>query len=169
MSERVYPKVTTVNEHDEVVGYVPLFDAIAQGLIRRVVAVFVFDETGKVLVQRRGAEVLSPHLLEYSAAGHVSEGDDYLTSAQTELFEELAVTDVVLDWLLPPFFTPGYFNGVFKTTLRADTPIVINPEEVAKVFWVQPSELDEMITLHPQQFTESFLAVWPHVRDKILV
>jgi isopentenyldiphosphate isomerase len=168
MSEQTYPNITAVNEHDEVVGYFQLFDAIAQGLIRRVACIFVTDEDDRILIQRRSATVLSPNLLEYSAAGHVNEGHDYLTSAQSELFEELNIKDVELVLIVPPFLTPGYFNGIFKTVISADTVININPEEVASVFWVSFSELEEMIARHPKQFSDPFLAAWPHVRDKII-
>jgi isopentenyl-diphosphate Delta-isomerase len=167
MTEKIYPNITAVNEHDEVMGYFQLFDAIAKGHIRRIVAVFVFDEEGRLLIQRRAANVLSPNLLDFSAAGHVNEGDDYVSSAQSELFEELGIQDVHLELVQPPFSTPGYFNGVFKGVITKETIITANLEEVAKVFWVTLPELEEMVARHPQQFTEPFLTVWPQVRDKI--
>ena len=89
MTDTVYPNITTVNERDEVVGYFQLFDALEKGLIRRVSCIFVLDEENRVLIQRRSATVLSPNLLDFSAAGHVNEGDDYFAAANAELFEEL--------------------------------------------------------------------------------
>lgn len=168
MTEKIYPNITAVNENDEVIGYFQLFDAIAKGLTRRIVAIFVLDEEGRLLIQRRAANVLSPNLLDFSAAGHVNEGDDYYRSAQAELFEELGIKEVTLESVLPPFQTPGYFNGVFKTVIGKETRVTANLEEVAKVFWVSLPELEEMIARHPQQFTEPFLAVWSYVRDKIV-
>lgn len=167
MLEGTFPNITAVDENDEVVGYFQLFDAIAQGLTRRIAAVFVLDENGRVLIQRRSTHVLSPNLLDFSAAGHVNEGDDYLATAQSELKEELGVSGVTLTLLSPPFLTSGYFNGIFKTVFSKDTTITINKDEVEKVFWVSVAELEEMIVLHPQQFSETFLAIWAKVRDKI--
>ncbi len=169
MLEGEFPNITAVDEHDEVVGYYQLFDALAQGLTRRVSCIFVFNEQGHILIQRRSAHVLSPNLLDYSAAGHVNEGDEYLSTAQSELSEELGITDLPLTLIAPPFLTPGYFNAVFVVKISNDIVIKINPDEVSKVLWVSYTELEEMITRHPHQFTESFLAVWPHVRDKINV
>jgi isopentenyldiphosphate isomerase len=169
MTEQTYPNITAVNEHDEVVGYLQLFDAIAQGLLRRVSCIFVLDEHGRILIQRRSLTVLHPNLLDFSAAGHVNEGDDYLTAAASELYEELAVKDVVLTLLTAPFPTPSFYNAIYKTVVPKDTEFKINEDEVLKIFWVSLSELEEMIARHPQQFTEPFLAVWPHVRDKIIV
>jgi len=169
MLEDKFPNVTAVDEDDEVVGYFQLFDAIAQGLTRRIAAVFVLDEEGHILIQRRSNHVLNPNLLDFSAAGHVDEGDDYLKCAQSELSEELGVTGATLTQIVEPFPTPGYFNGVFKIIVSKDTAFTINQDEVQKVFWVTPLELKEMIAHHPQQFTEPFLAVWAQVRDKIIL
>jgi isopentenyldiphosphate isomerase len=169
MLEGPFPKVTAVNEKDEVIGYFDLFEAIDQGLMRRIVAVFVFDESGRVLIQRRSAYVLDPNLLEYSVAGHVKEGDTYLESAAAELSEELGISSTDLILLKPSFMTPGFYNGIYKTVVYKDIVITPNPDEVDKVFWVLPAELESMIQLHPQQFTGPFLAVWPHVRDKIII
>lgn len=169
MLEGTFPNITAVDEHDQVVGYLQLFDAIAQGLTRRISAVFVLDKNGRILIQRRSAHVLSPNLLDFSAAGHVNEGDDYLATAHSEMAEELGISGFVLTLVTPPFPTPGYFNGVFKTVITKETPITINKDEVEKVFWVSLAELEELIAQHPQQFSELFLTIWPHIRDKIIV
>lgn len=169
MLEGTFPNITAVDEHDEVIGYFQLFDAVAQGLTRRVSCVFVLGEDGDVLIQRRAAHVLSPNLLDFSAAGHVNEGDDYLTAAQEELFEELGVRDVPLKLLLPAFRTPGFFNGIFVATIPKETIFVTNVDEVSQVFWVSRAELQERLSRHPQQFSEPFLAVWPYVCDKIIL
>ncbi len=167
MLEGKFPNITAVDEHDQVVGYFQLFDAIAKGLTRRIAAVFVLDEDGRVLLQRRSTQVLSPNLLDFSAAGHVNEGNDYLTTAQSETSEELGLNELPLVPVMPPFSTPGYFSAVFKTVISKETTITINKDEVEKVFWVSVAELEEMIVLHPKQFSETFLAVWVKVRDKI--
>jgi isopentenyl-diphosphate Delta-isomerase len=169
MSEQIYPNITAVNDKDELVGYFQLFDAIAKGYKRRVSCVFVFDEDGRVLIQRRSSTVLSPNSLDYSAAGHVNEGDDYLATAKAELFEELGIKDVSLELLMPPFLASDFFNAVYKTVIPKETALKTNEAEVAKVFWVTVTELQEMIARHPQQFSGSFLEVWPHIRDKIIV
>lgn len=168
MADTVYPNITTVNERDEVTGYFQLFDALEKGLIRRVSCIFVLDEGNRVLIQRRSATVLSPNLLDFSAAGHVNEGDDYFAAANAELFEELGIRNAFLSLISAPFPTPGFFNAIYKTTISKETVFSVSEDEVAKVFWVPFSELQEMIVLHPQQFTGPFLAVWPYVRDKII-
>ena len=107
MSERTYPNITAVNDADEVLGYFQLFDVLGRpGFNRRISAVFLVTSNNEVLIQRRSATLgLSPNKLDFSAAGHVNEGDDYLTSAQAELREELGVDGVQLELIIEPFKT----------------------------------------------------------------
>lgn len=163
----MYPNITAVNDKDEVVGYFQLFDAIGQGLRRRISAVFILNSAGHILIQRRSALVLSPNLLDFSAAGHVNEGDDYLSSARSELIEELGIKNVDMELVTEPFKILDMYVSVFKAVAPDDTVISISPEEVSGVHWVSLEELNELIQRHPSQFSEPFLASWPHVCDKI--
>lgn len=167
MAEKVYPNITAVNDKDEIVGYYQLPDVIAQGFNRRISAVFIFNEVGRVLIQRRSALVLSPNLLDFSAAGHVDEGDTYLTAAKREVNEELGLGDVEVQLLTPPFRIMDMFTSVYKAVIATNTPVILNPEEVTSFYWVTVEELETMVERHPSQFSEPFLASWPHVCDKI--
>lgn len=167
MEEKVWPNITAVDENDTVIGYFQLFDALTKGFIRRISVVFALDIHGNVLVQRRGPNVLAPNLLDFSAAGHVNEGDDYASTAQSELAEELGVKDVDLIPLEEGFSTPGYFNSAYKVILPEETEVIPNPEEVAEVFWLPFGELEQRIINTPEEFTGPFLDIWPRVCDKI--
>lgn len=167
MSGKIYPSITVVNDEDEVVGYFQLFDAIAQGFRRRISVIFIFNSAGHILIQRRAAHILSPNLLDFSAAGHVNEGDDYLKSAQSELYEELGIKDVDLQLVKQPFKVLDMYVAVFRAVVSDQTVICMNSEEVAGVHWVALPELNELILRHPKQFTESFITAWPLVCDKI--
>ena len=167
MPEKVYPNITAVNDKDEVVGYYQLPDVLAQGLIRRISAVLIFNEVGRVLIQRRSALVLSPNLLDFSAAGHVDEGDTYHTAAKREVHEELGLTDVDVHLVTAPFKVMDMYTSVFKAVIPTNTPVILNLEEVTSFYWVSLEELETMIDRHPSQFAEPFLASWPFVCDKI--
>lgn len=169
MEEKTYPPITVVDENDNVLGYMDLFVAIGLGHIRRVSCVFVLDTAGRILIQRRAPDVLSPNLLDFSAAGHVNEGQDYLAAAKAELQEELGLVDVDIQPITPPFQTPGFYHGLFKVVLKHEETFTLAADEVTQVFWVSYDELKKMMAEHPQQFAEPFLAVWPHVCDKIMV
>jgi isopentenyldiphosphate isomerase len=167
MPEKVYPNITAVNDRDEVVGYYQLPDVLAQGLLRRISAVFIFNEVGRVLMQRRSALVLSPNLLDFSAAGHVDEGDTYLSAATREVQEELGLSEVEVQLVTPAFRIMDMFTSVYKVVIPTNSPVILNPEEVTSFYWVSVEELETMIDRHPSQFAEPFLAAWPFVCDKI--
>lgn len=167
MSEKVYPNITVVDEHDVVLGYMGLFEAIRQGHIRRVSCVLLFNEEGEVLIQRRAAHVLSPLLLDYSAAGHVDEGDTYEEAAYRELREELNLENIPLALITPPFKTHRFFNSIYKGILPKGVVVEPNTEEVSEVFFLPYKELVSLANDSPHKFTASFIEVWKVIHDKI--
>ena len=169
MEGKVYPDITVVDEKDTVIGYMQLFDAIDEGLIRRVSCILICNEKGEILLQRRAAHVLSPNVLDYSAAGHVDKGDSYEEAARRELKEELHLSDVKLELIIPAFLLPElkFFTAVYRATLSSDILIIPNREEVAEVFWVPFEEFKKDIENNPHNFAASFVEAWQHLRDKI--
>lgn len=165
--KKIYPPITVVDDSDTVIGYMGLFEAIEKNLRRRIAYTAVCDEEGKFLIQRRSANVLSPNLLDFAASGHVNQGQTYLDASKAELEEELGLKGYEFVEVTAPFSTPGFYNGVYKVVVPSGTVPLLNPQEVASIFWVSRDELFEMLDWHPQQFTEPFLAVWQHVYDKI--
>jgi isopentenyl-diphosphate Delta-isomerase len=169
MAEKVYPNITVVDEHDELIGYMGLFDAIRAGHIRRVSCVLIFNEQGEILIQRRAAHVLSPLLLDYSAAGHVDEGNSYEEAAYRELKEELNLEDITLELITAPFRDNRFFNSIYKGVVQKNTTISPNPEEVAELMWLPYQEFKSLIENSPDKFTASFVGAWHHIHDKIIL
>lgn len=166
MDEKTYPNITVVDEHDVVIGYMQLFDAIAAGHIRRVVYVLVFNEKNEVLIQRRGEHVLNPCLLDASASGHVDEGDTYEGAAIRELEEELGLTGLPLTLVTDPFYTPHFYNAVFTANIGA---VTIEPasNELASAQWVPFETLTQQIQDEAVLFTPEFVRIFKIVCDKI--
>lgn len=167
MSEKVYPNITVVDENDALIGYMGLFDAIREGHIRRVSCILLFNEVGEILIQRRAAHVLSPLLLDYSAAGHVDEGDSYEEAARRELKEELNLEQITLELVTPAFRTHRFYNSVYKGVLPNKINITPNQDEVAELMWFPYDTLRSEIEDFPHKFTSSFVEVWKHIHDKI--
>lgn len=81
-----------VNDKDEVVGIVSYEEANERQLAHRIARVFVFDDAGRLYLQRRSLNMNSaPGLWDQSAAGHVDIGESYEQAAARELEEELGV------------------------------------------------------------------------------
>jgi isopentenyl-diphosphate delta-isomerase type 1 len=82
-----------VDGEDRVIGQVRRAEAHHDpSLLHRSVQVLILADDGRVLLQRRSQRKdLFPGYFCASASGHVASGDDYLTTAQRELQEELGI------------------------------------------------------------------------------
>lgn len=89
-----------VDKSDRVVGQVRRGEAHRNpAFIHRSVQILVFASDGRLLLQRRSARKdLFPGYYCASASGHVASGDDYLTTAERELAEELGIS-APLTWI----------------------------------------------------------------------
>lgn len=83
-----------VDLDDRVIGQVRRGEAHHNpALIHRSVQILVFAGDGRVLIQRRSlAKDLYPGHYCASASGHVGSGEDYATTAERELSEELGIS-----------------------------------------------------------------------------
>ena len=126
-------------------------------LIHRCVAVFVFDEQGRLYVQ---VHKKSGGLWDHSGGGHVDEGEDYATAAYREAEEELGIRDVPFTELLTSLYSDEgtyiHMFGIYECQPGKEWAFKPN-DEVAEII---PYNIDEVIAkmeLSPQQFTGGFL------------
>lgn len=155
-------QVVLISEQDEVLGLMDKMQAHENGLLHRAFSVFLFNETGEVLLQRRAAEKYhSPNQWTNAVCSHPREGETYLQAAQRRLQEELGITaeltpkfsfiykaDVggsLWEHELDHVFT-GQYTGGFE----------LNPEEVSEVRYISMEALDSEMQSNPENFTEWF-------------
>lgn len=168
MPPKIYNKVVVADENDNVIGSEHMMDAIEKGLIRRASRVYVFNESGELLIQQRSNKVLKPLLLDQSAAGHVDEGESYFEAAERELFEELGLKGYELKVIATSFRTTDFFNAIYKVIISDNTPINFDTEEVEKVIWMSVEEVEIQMSESPEKFTPAFLEAWALLRDKLI-
>lgn len=162
----VYKPVTIVDRDDNVIGYLPLFDAIDQGAIRRTAKVFIRRSSGEIFLQKRSDTVaFFPGVLDQSAGGHVDEGDSYEETAQKELKEELGI-EASLHEIAHVFAEECREDGTLMYMWSKlyvgtfDGELLPDPEEVAGGEWLTPSEIDELVESQPDVFVPSFIPLW---------
>jgi isopentenyldiphosphate isomerase len=122
-----------VDSNDKVIGQVRRGDAHGNpSLIHRSVQILIFDDTGRVLLQLRSrGKDLYPGVYCASASGHVACGDDYTTTAERELREELGIS-APLHFIERQIITSPYETEM--TALYAahgNGPFDFHPHEVA--------------------------------------
>src|SRR5678815_1541150 len=81
-----------VNERDEPINRALRADVHAHGWRHRAVHVLVFDQHGRVFLQKRSmTKDTSPGLWDSSCSGHLDAGEDYDAAAVRELAEEIGI------------------------------------------------------------------------------
>ncbi len=158
------PNITFVDENDNVIGAGTGKEAREKGIYHRISRIFLFNSKGELLIQKRSDNSTTlPGRYDQSAAGHVDEGEDYLTAAKRELEEEVGVKGIELTEK-GKFFTdekdqPGKivkrFNMIYTATYDGEAKP--SPEEVSKVRWIDPKELSKWMEEKPNDFTEGFI------------
>ena len=159
-----YPPLQVFNQADQPVGEASLREIYDKGLWHRVVIIAVYDPTGNLLLQRRGAKVATnPNCWDISAAGHVDAAEDYYEAAKRELGEELGIKNVELSEIAH-YQSKAIIDGyklkrllkIFKVVVPADTTFVIDHEEVTEVRWISPDELKRSLAAQPKEFSDNF-------------
>ena len=166
-----------VNGRDEVVGRATRREVHARGLLHRAVHVLVFDQSGRIFLQKRSMEKdMSPGLWDSSCSGHVDAGEDYDAAATRELGEELGVHGAhsagsgqasPTRWFRIEACeeTSQEFCWVYR--LRHDGPFVLHPEEIERGEWLTLAELDRKLAARPGDYCSAFKLLWPMAAERL--
>ena len=155
-------KVVLVNEKDEVLGLMEKMQAHENGLLHRAFSVFLFNENGDMLLQRRAStKYHSPLQWTNACCSHPRANETYKQAAERRIKEDLGITGDISEkfhfiykadvgqelWEheLDHVFV-GKYNGEFQ----------LNPAEVQEVRYISMQDLEAEIKLHPEHFTEWF-------------
>lgn len=155
-------QVVLVSEKDEILGVMDKMQAHENGILHRAFSVFLFNDKGEMLLQKRAADKYhSPNQWTNAVCSHPRMGETYMEAAQRRLKEELGIetpinyrfnflykADVgqnLWEHELDHVFT-GNFEGEFK----------LNEEEVSEVRYISIDELDKEMSANPENFTEWF-------------
>ena len=155
-------QVVLVSEKDEVLGVMDKMQAHENGILHRAFSVFLFNDKGEMLLQKRAADKYhSPNQWTNAVCSHPRMGETYMEAAQRRLKEELGIETPITyrfnflykadvgqnlwEHELDHVFT-GNFEGEFK----------LNEEEVSEVRYISIDELDKEMSANPENFTEWF-------------
>ena len=155
-----------VDAKDEVIRVADRREVHDNKLFHRSAHILLYDDAGRLLVQRRGFnKECSPGLWDTSAGGHLSSGEDYETAAVRELAEELGVQSkhpIEFLFKLPADKNTGQeFVGVFSAA--TDEVPILQVSEVAAARWLEIDELKAWIKRDRSQFTTVFLKICSEV------
>lgn len=151
--------VILVSPANRTLGYGEKLDVHRKGLRHRAFSVFLVDDCGRTLLQKRyEGKYHSGRLWANSCCGHPRPREPITQAAERRLFEELGVHVT-----LTPSFTTAYEaeldNGMFENEVvtiffgRFMGGLNPNPLEVIDTELVSPDTLKEQVSSYPSRYS----------------
>jgi len=162
-----------VDEHDNVVGHESKAACHeGDGLLHRAFSIFLFDDRGRLLLQRRSAQKrLWPGYWSNSCCSHPRRGEDDHEAAERRIYEELGVQPPLR--YLFRFRYQARFGEIGAEhelcsiyVARTEATVSVNVNEVAETRHISPEQLDLELREQPAAYTPWLKLEWPRIREE---
>lgn len=154
--------VVLVNPEDDVLGLMEKQQAHINGLLHRAFSVFLFNDKGEMLLQKRASEKYhSPNQWTNAVCSHPRNGESYVEGAKRRVKEELGI-EAELSEKFNFIYKADVGGGLWEHELdhvfvgNYDADFNLNKGEVGEVRYISMSDLDKEIAKNPSNFTEWF-------------
>lgn len=159
--------VILVDEQDVPMGTMEKMEVHQKALLHRAFSVFIFNEKGEMLLQKRAEKKYhSGGLWTNACCSHPKPDEETLSAAELRLHEEMGFQTSLtkaFDFIYKAPFDNGLteheFDHVF--TGQYDGEIVPNADEVSDYCFKTTEEIRNSILSHPQKYTEWFKIAFP--------
>ncbi len=166
-------QVVLVSPEDSVLGVMEKLQAHQNGILHRAFSVFLFNDNGEMLLQKRAASKYhSPNQWTNACCSHPRLNETYLQAAKRRVQEELGIEVEIQEkfWFiykadvgenlweheLDHVFT-GKYNGNFT----------LNKDEVSEVRYVTMEQLDDEMKENPKHFTPWFKIILKEYKEHL--
>jgi isopentenyl-diphosphate delta-isomerase len=168
-------QVITVNDNDEVIGYLDKMEAHKKGILHRAVSVFIVNSKGEWLIQKRAEGKYHSGLLwSNTACTHPIKDESNEQAAKRRLYEEMGIQTN-----LKKLFTFQYKATLNNQLIEneydhvyfgvSDREPVINNDEVIDFRYISENELTKEIQAEPERFTPWFLLLHKRIMSDNLI
>ena len=154
-------------------GQMEKMQAHENGLLHRAFSVFLFNEKGEMLLQKRANEKYhSPNQWTNACCSHPRLNESYLDAAKRRIKEELGI-DCELTEKFHFIYKADVGEGLWEHELdyvftgNFDGEFDLNPDEVSEIRYVSIADLQQEIAKNPDKFTEWFKIIWAEYRNQL--
>jgi isopentenyl-diphosphate delta-isomerase len=162
--------VILVDEADLEIGRMEKMEVHQKALLHRAFSVFIFNDKGEMLIQKRALNKYhSAGLWTNACCSHPMPGDETLTAAAKRLQEEMGFTTTLekaFDFIYKAPFDNGLteyeFDHVFVGTYQGK--IAPNPDEVADFCYMSLEAIKNSMESHADKYTVWFQIAFPKLQ-----
>ena len=161
--------VVLVNPADAFLGVAPKLDAHRHGRLHRAVSVVLFDDRGRLLLQRRADEKYhSGGLWSNTACGHPRPGEPVADAARRRLDAELGIRECDVTRVDQFLYFAQLDGGLVEHELdhvvvgRWNGALDPDPREVSETKWIARDELLVDLAHKPGRYTAWLRSVLYH-------
>lgn len=166
-------QVVLVNERDEAIGTMGKLRAHQEGALHRAFSVFLFDEQGRLLLQRRApGKYHSAGLWTNTCCSHPRPGEAVADAARRRLMEEMGI-DADVEHRFTFLYKTSFDNGLHEHELDhvlfgafSGEPMPAADEADAWSY-VHPDALEADLSAHPERYTVWLRECWSRVRAEL--
>lgn len=168
-------RVILVNENDEPIGLMPKMEAHRKGRLHRAFSVFVFNDRGELMLQKRALHKYhSPGLWTNTCCSHQREGETSLEAADRRLKEEMGFSTKLSEatsFIYKAVFDNGLTEHEFDHVLvgNYNNEPDINPDEVAEWKWMAVDDVRIDMNIHPENYTAWFKIIFDKFYEHLSV
>lgn len=163
--------VQLVDEQDNEIGVMEKLSAHREAKLHRAISIFIFNEDGALLLQRRaGTKYHSALLWTNTCCTHPRPKENLLDAANRRLREEMGMS-AELKFCFSFVYKAALENGLTEYEFdhvyfgRSNQLPVPNNEEVEEWRYVNLTEIEEELAQHPELFTEWFKLIFDRVKE----
>ncbi len=167
-------KVILVDKEDNQIGTMPKLEAHERALLHRAFSVFIFNEKGELMLQRRALHKYhSPGLWTNTCCSHQRVGETNIEAGKRRLYEEMGFSCELEDtfWFI---YKASFDNGLTEHELdhvmigKYDGEPKINPDEVAEYKWMTLDDLKTDMKEHPEKYTAWFKIIFQEYDQRLI-
>ena len=151
--------IILVDENDTAIGTVGKTEAHLQGLLHRAISVFIFNEKGELLLQKRSDNKYhSANLWTNTCCSHPSPGETTLNAAARRLDQEMKIVtplNFICSFQYKSVFSNGLIENEIDHVFYGISNQIPNPDPLEANDWkyIMPDQLIEDINKSPDLYT----------------